>query len=173
MGQPRDFKNGPIVLKFGILLSWVIILRRFFHFSKNLIFGLKYSGVFCTREWILALFLWRKSLFIIKIDSWLYPLFGHLLNVFLTSFCLRFNNKWAADGVRQIPNHCSLPTCKKSWLLTTNRVFVCKFIRLIVLIWTLEYWLVLFTDSQTVTFIFWIIDLHRLEHQIHWKSEWH
>jgi len=39
LGQPGDFKNCSIWLKFGTLVPWVNIWGCFFHFSKILIFG--------------------------------------------------------------------------------------------------------------------------------------
>ena len=39
LGQPGDFKNGRILLKFGTLVPWVNIWGCFFHFLKIMIFG--------------------------------------------------------------------------------------------------------------------------------------
>ena len=39
LGQPGDFKNGRIWLKFGTLDPWVNVLGCFFHFLKILMFG--------------------------------------------------------------------------------------------------------------------------------------
>ena len=41
LGQPGDFKNGPILLKFCTLVPWVNIWGCFFHFFKIFIFGAK------------------------------------------------------------------------------------------------------------------------------------
>ena len=39
LGQPGDFKNGRIWLKFCTLVPWVNIWECFYHFLKILIFG--------------------------------------------------------------------------------------------------------------------------------------